>query len=376
MNRAYGIQKADISPKRALSTLFLGGLAVLSACAGPSSRPTSYRAPGPAVDQWGPYIQEASTRFSIPQSWIRAVMQQESGGHQYIRGHLVRSVHGAVGLMQLKPGTYMELAHRYHLGSDPYNPHDNIMAGSGYIRELYDRFGSPDFLAAYNCGPQCAENHRSRGTALPGYAKTYMAAIKPHLNDPIPAMLQPTQIAYAPAPTPPVTVTAVTAQASAPLSQQTVGTAPPLQDDLAPPAPVGASAESGAGADDGIPVSSTTVAQTTPAATGPVSYTAAPTSPAAVRAAWGQNAAYSTGNAIIQIGAFSTQERAQRAAALARQSSTALANAVSRIEPVNTGGSGRPIWRTRLAGLPADQTDNICTSLRQQGMSCVLVITQ
>jgi hypothetical protein len=95
-----------------------------------------------------------------------------------------------------------------------------------------------------------------------------------------------------------------------------------------------------------------------------------------VQAAWGQNAAYSTGNAIIQIGAFSTQERAQRAAALARQSSTALANAVSRIEPVNTGGSGRPIWRTRLAGLPADQTDNICTSLRQQGMSCVLVITQ
>ncbi|WP_051544335.1 lytic transglycosylase domain-containing protein [Acetobacter okinawensis] len=170
--------------RRAFSLAALGGLAVLAACAGPGR--TSYNAPGSALNPWGPYIHEASDRFSIPQSWIRAVMQQESGGHQYMNGHLTRSVHGAVGLMQIKPDTYAELAQRYNLGSDPYNPHDNIMAASGYIRELYDRFGSPDFLGAYNCGPQCMDNHRSRGTPLPGYARTYMAAITPTPERPSP----------------------------------------------------------------------------------------------------------------------------------------------------------------------------------------------
>ncbi len=27
--------------------------------------------------------------------------------------------------------------------NDPYDPHDNIIAGTAYIRELYDRYGSP-----------------------------------------------------------------------------------------------------------------------------------------------------------------------------------------------------------------------------------------
>ncbi|OUI94510.1 murein transglycosylase [Acetobacter indonesiensis] len=367
MNSVAGIQTKQARKKRAASAVFVGGLAVLSACAGPTPR-TSYRAPGPAVNQWGPYIQEASTRFSIPQSWIRAVMQQESGGHQYIHGHLVRSVHGAVGLMQLKPATYKELAHRYRLGSDPYDPHDNIMAGSGYIRELYDRFGSPQFLAAYNCGPQCAENHRSRGTPLPDYAKTYVAAIKPHLNDPIPAMLQPTQIAYAPAPTPPVKVMAVTTgSADASASRQlAMGTAPALQDDFTPPPPTPA--------DDAIAVSSASdtapasvdVASSAPQAT---SYTPTPAA-----AAWQQDS--TVGGATIQIGAFSTQERAQRAAALAKQTSGALANTVNHIDLIPGGANGHPVWRTRLAGLPAEQTDAACAALRQQGMPCVLVIGQ
>ncbi|MCH4055088.1 MAG: lytic transglycosylase domain-containing protein [Acetobacter fabarum] len=158
--------------RRAFSLIALGGLAVLSACAGPGK--TSYNAPGSALNPWGPYIHEASDRFSVPQSWIRAVMQQESGGHQYMNGHLTRSVHGAVGLMQIKPDTYAQLAQRYRLGSDPYNPHDNIMAGTGYIRELYDRFGSPDFLGAYNCGPQCMEK--------PPLTRGSPTRLRPHLH--------------------------------------------------------------------------------------------------------------------------------------------------------------------------------------------------
>ncbi|MBQ5469671.1 MAG: transglycosylase SLT domain-containing protein, partial [Acetobacter sp.] len=111
--------------------LLLLVLQILSACVAPVHHYTYYP-PGAAMNLWGPYIHEAAQRFSIPQSWIRAIMNQESGGHQYLHGRLIRSAHGAVGLMQIKPETYAILARRYHLGSDPYNPHDNIIAGSGY----------------------------------------------------------------------------------------------------------------------------------------------------------------------------------------------------------------------------------------------------
>ena len=58
-----------------------------------------------------------------------------------------------MGLMQVMPGTYEGLRQRYGLGDDPYDPHDNILAGTAYLKEMYDRFGSPGFLAAYNAGP-------------------------------------------------------------------------------------------------------------------------------------------------------------------------------------------------------------------------------
>ena len=53
-----------------------------------------------------------------------------------------------MGLMQIMPKTWIELRARYGLGADPYDPHDNILAGAAYIRQLHDRYGSPGFLAA------------------------------------------------------------------------------------------------------------------------------------------------------------------------------------------------------------------------------------
>jgi soluble lytic murein transglycosylase-like protein len=52
------------------------------------------------------------------------------------------------------PQTYDLLQQRYQLTSDPYEPRNNIMAGAAYIREMYDRYGAPGFLAAStaNCG--------------------------------------------------------------------------------------------------------------------------------------------------------------------------------------------------------------------------------
>ena len=83
-------------------------------------------------------------------------MRVESGGNEYMDGHLTVSAAGAMGLMQLEPETYREMAAQYGLGSDPFNPYDNIMAGTAYIHEMYVIYGSPGFLAAYNAGPRAA----------------------------------------------------------------------------------------------------------------------------------------------------------------------------------------------------------------------------
>ena len=45
---------------------------------------------------------------------------------------------GAMGLMQIMPETWAHLRVRYALGADPYDPHDNILAGAAYLRELHD----------------------------------------------------------------------------------------------------------------------------------------------------------------------------------------------------------------------------------------------
>jgi soluble lytic murein transglycosylase-like protein len=58
-----------------------------------------------------------------------------------------------MGLMQLMPGTWVELSVRYGLGLDPFDPRDNILAGTAYLKEMFDRFGSAGFLAAYHTGP-------------------------------------------------------------------------------------------------------------------------------------------------------------------------------------------------------------------------------
>jgi D-alanyl-D-alanine carboxypeptidase len=140
-----------------------------------------YPPPGPPEDPWGPYIREASARFNVPGHWVRAVMHQESGGEQ----QAVSSA-GAMGLMQVMPATYEELRVRYQLGEDPYDPHNNILAGTAYIREMYDRFGVPGFLAAYNAGPDRVDAYLARRAALPDETVNYVAAITPNLGVDVP----------------------------------------------------------------------------------------------------------------------------------------------------------------------------------------------
>jgi D-alanyl-D-alanine carboxypeptidase len=140
-----------------------------------------YRAPGLPGDPWGPYIQEASAQYGVPEQWIRAVMQQESGGQE----QAVSPV-GAMGLMQVMPATYDGLRARYGLGDDPYDPHNNILAGTAYIHEMYDRFGAPTFLAAYNAGPDRVDSYLAGTTELPDETVNYLAAVTPNLGDAVP----------------------------------------------------------------------------------------------------------------------------------------------------------------------------------------------
>lgn len=118
-------------------------------------------------------ISEAARRFDIPATWIRAVMGAESAGDP----GAVSSA-GAMGLMQIMPGTWAELRVRNHLGRDPYDPRDNILAGAAYLRELHDRYGSPGFLAAYNAGPERYEASLA-GRPLPSETRAYVDAVAP-----------------------------------------------------------------------------------------------------------------------------------------------------------------------------------------------------
>jgi soluble lytic murein transglycosylase-like protein len=129
------------------------------------------------VNRFAAIVAEASQRFGIPTSWIRAVMRVESLGD--VRA---LSPKGAMGLMQIMPETWAALRSRYTLGADPYDAHDNILAGAANLRELHDRYGAPGFLAAYNAGPARYEDHLATGRPLPAETRAYVAALAPLID--------------------------------------------------------------------------------------------------------------------------------------------------------------------------------------------------
>jgi soluble lytic murein transglycosylase-like protein len=129
------------------------------------------------VDRWAVDVAEASARFGISADWIRRVMRAESGGRTMLDGQPVVSRAGAMGLMQLMPGTWRDMRAMLGLGSDPHDPHDNILAGTAYLRLMYDRFGYPGLFAAYNAGPSRYSAYRFTGRRLPVETLAYVAGI-------------------------------------------------------------------------------------------------------------------------------------------------------------------------------------------------------
>jgi soluble lytic murein transglycosylase-like protein len=107
-----------------------------------------------------PIIRRHSEAQRLDTRLVRAVIQVESGYNRR-----ARSNRGAMGLMQLMPGTASELAVR-----DPYDVDQNLRGGTAYLRRLMDAFpGSLELaLAAYNAGPGAVERHRG----IPPYPDT------------------------------------------------------------------------------------------------------------------------------------------------------------------------------------------------------------
>jgi soluble lytic murein transglycosylase-like protein len=118
--------------------------------------------PGISLDA---HLDQTASRTGLPSSLLKAVVWQESRG----RADAI-SPKGAIGLMQLMPGTARML------GVDPHDPIDNVRGGALYLRRQLDRFGSmPLALAAYNAGPGAVERYGG----IPPFRETrnYVASI-------------------------------------------------------------------------------------------------------------------------------------------------------------------------------------------------------
>ena len=120
-------------------------------------------APGVSVetaDSWKLYAQKFADLQDVDPFLVRAVIQVESGGNPE-----AISPKGAMGLMQLMPGTARELG-----VEDPMHPHQNVKGGITYLSQMIKRF-SGDLklaLAAYNAGPAAVEKYRG----IPPYEET------------------------------------------------------------------------------------------------------------------------------------------------------------------------------------------------------------
>jgi soluble lytic murein transglycosylase-like protein len=113
----------------------------------------------------------AADRYGLPRVLVRSVMAAESGFEP-----LALSPKGAIGLMQLMPGTAQVM------GADPHDPAQNVDAGTRYLRDLLEKYkyGLRHALAAYNAGPGAVEKYNG----VPPYRETidYISRIEKKLR--------------------------------------------------------------------------------------------------------------------------------------------------------------------------------------------------
>lgn len=408
-------------------------LAMLAACADSGqrsaanspfyNRPDSTAPPGPPGDPWGPWIRDASRRFDIPELWIREVMRQESGGRPNVVSHA-----GAIGLMQVMPGTYRELRDRYGLGADPFHPYDNIQAGTAYLREMYELYGNPAFLAAYNAGPRRLEEFLWGGRGLPAETRNYVARVGPRIAGVSPNRRAPAevyaaadvghQIAAGPRPMTGGTAIALAAQRAAPPPVQVAAAPAPIaapRVQVASLAPVAVPAARAAPAHMGGVENPTLTAsaraalaeaarqseieraeqQQAQTAAGRVAALDPPERRAPAAAPLGRLGLVGTAHAstlptapmppasrgapapaaagesqwAVQIGAFSSENLARTSANQARDVVATLGSRTS-VTPVQRGST--TLYRARVTGLTRGGAEQACNRLRARG-ACTVV---
>ena len=126
----------------------------------PTVRTTRQVTPA-ASAKFEPLVQEHASRHGLRPDLVRAVIQVESGFNPR-----ATSPKGAMGLMQLMPGTARELG-----VVNAYDPAENIRGGTAYLRQLLDRYdGNEELaLAAYNAGFNAVDRHGGR---VPPFTET------------------------------------------------------------------------------------------------------------------------------------------------------------------------------------------------------------
>jgi soluble lytic murein transglycosylase-like protein len=123
--------------------------------------PASAEGAGTRLERFREHIRAAAEKYRLPEKLLLAVMAVESN-----YDHRALSEKGAMGLMQLMPGTAREM-----YVSDAWDPAQNIEGGARYLRILANQYGGDpvQVLAAYNAGPEAV---RRAGGAVPNIPET------------------------------------------------------------------------------------------------------------------------------------------------------------------------------------------------------------
>lgn len=310
------------------------------------------------------HVAEASGKFNMPELWIREVIRQESGGRTTMNGRPIVSQAGAMGLMQVMPATYNEMRRKHGLGSDPYDPHDNIIAGTAYLREMYNLFGAPGFLGAYNCGPGCYGDYLAGKRSLPGETRRYIASVAPRLNrstapDGADIVLVS---APQPAPAPETPPPAAPPSAAWPPAAPPVSSGPSITVAALPP-PIATAPYN--------PPYIPPAAAINPTRVVVAPDTRLPNVPATPPAP-SMGGSSSGGLWTVQLGAFKSADDSARVIDRARRSLPSMLSRTQRIVQAVDTQAG-PLYRARLAGLSQQDAANTCSGLVNIGMACFVV---
>jgi hypothetical protein len=118
------------------------------------------------MSQYDQLLLASAQRYGVDPDIARQVMRVESGGNPN-----AVSPAGAIGLMQLMPGTAQEL------GVDPYDPAQNIDGGMRYLSQQIKKYGPQGGLAAYNAGPGRYERSGGDLSKLPRETQQYVSKV-------------------------------------------------------------------------------------------------------------------------------------------------------------------------------------------------------